>query len=140
MIAAFPDNEINKELFSRLNNLDVNGITFKFFVKRATSQEPKYYFLKSTQVSQPEFNKCGTGHITSTEIQVVVILPKNQGSEALLNMAVAALYVQLEDFSLPVSTGLKVNRVELSVDNDLTEETGSEVVYRKIVRMETTIN
>ena len=140
MIAAFPDNAINKELRDRLNNLDVDGTTFKFYVKNVTSEKQNFYFLKSTQISQPDFNKCGTGHITSTEIQVVVILPKNQGSELILNNAVSALYSELEDFSLPGSTGLVVNRVELSVENDLSEKIGGNVVYRKIVRLETTIN
>lgn len=137
MIAAFPDNDINLELYNRLNNLDVDGTTFKFYVKQVTSEKQNFYFLKSTQISQPSNTKCGTGHITSTEIQVTVILPKNVGSEDLLNKAVAALYVELEDFNIP---GRSVNNLELSVDNDLTEEIGGNIVYRKIVRMETTID
>lgn len=139
MIATFPDNAINQELKARLHNLDVNGTTFKFYIKNVTSESQKFYFLKSTQISQLDFNKCGTGHITSTEIQVVVILPKNQGSELILNKAIEALYTELEDFSLPVDTGLTVNRIELSVDNDLTEKIGGDIVYRKIVRVETHI-
>lgn len=139
MISAFPDNQINAELKTRLNNLDVNGTIFKYYVKNVTSDNQKFYFLKSTQITQPEFNKCGTGHITSTEIQVTVILSKNKGSELILNNAVAALYSALDGFSLDAGTGLVVNRSELSVDNDLTEKTGANIVYRKIVRLETHI-
>lgn len=138
MIAPFPDNAINTELYNRLNNLDVNGTTFKFYVKQVTSDKQKFYFLKSTQLNQPDFTKCGTGYINSTEIQVVAILPKNSGSELILNNAVAALFTELEDFN--VSGALNVSKVELSVDNDLTEDIGGDIVYRKIVRMELTIN
>ena len=60
MIAPFPDNPINTELYNRLNNLDVNGTTFKFYVKQVTSDKQKFYFLKSTQLNQPDFTKCGS--------------------------------------------------------------------------------
>lgn len=138
MRTAFPDNAINLELFNRLNNLDVNGTTFKFFVQRVP-EDVNFYFLKSTQPSQEGgVTKCGKGWETSTEIQVVVILPKRSGSEKILNRAVAELMIQLDDFSL--SSPFVVNQVTLSVDNNLTEVVGGNVVHRKIVRMETIIN
>ena len=140
MIAEFPDNDINAELKSRLDNLDVNGNEYKFYVKRVTSQKQKFYFLKSTKLNSPFETKCGTGHITPTQIQATVIQPKNVGSELILNNAIAALFNLLEDFSLPSSTGLVVNRHVLSVINDLEEDIGGDTVYRKIVLMETTIN
>lgn len=139
MTAQLPDNEINKELRSRLHNMEIGTYMFKFHVSRATSTRDKFYFLVSTQLNTKQSNKCGNGWINSTEIQVVVIFPKNTGSKNIMNLAANEAIQELEDFTLPSATGLKVNLVDLSIDNELVEETKSEVVYRKIIRMETSI-
>ena len=140
MNAVFPDNFINKELKDRLDNMEVDGNTFKLFDSRATTQNPKHYFLISTQLNNQDFNKCGNGWENSTELQIVIRVPKNSGSKALLNLATQDVLTELADFSLPQSTGLVVNKVELSIANELVNERGSEIVYQKILRMETIIN
>lgn len=140
MTTSLPDNEINKELRARLHNMEIESQMFKFYVSRVTSGNPKLYFLISTQLNQPETTKCGKGWINSTEIQVVTIFHKNKGSKYLMNLATDGVIQELEDFSLPSSTGMKVSTVDISVDNELIEDTRSEVVYRKIIRMETTID
>lgn len=139
MNAVLPDNEVNKEIASRLHNSEVDGLTFPLYVSRVTSGNPKQYFLINTQLNNQEFNKCGNGWENSTEIQVIVRQPKNTGSKVLLNNATQEVLSQLADFSLPSSTGLKVNRVELSVANELVDERGNEIVYQKIIRLETSI-
>lgn len=139
MNAVLPDNEVNKEIASRLHNSEVDGLTFPLYVSRVTSGNPKQYFLINTQLNNQEFNKCGNGWENSTEIQVIVRQPKNTGSKVLLNNATQEVLSQLADFSLPVLTGLKVNRVELSVANELVDERGNEIVYQKIIRLETSI-
>jgi len=140
MTTTLPDNELNKELKARLQNMEVGNEMFKFFVSRITSQKVKFYFLVTTQLNQPEVTKCGKGWRNSTEIQVTTIYPKNTGSKALMNDATDGVIREIEDFSLPVTTGLKVSTVDISVDNELVENTNSEIVYRKIVRLETLIN
>ncbi len=139
MNAVLPDNFINRELRARLDNLEVDGISFRLFDSRVTSSNPRQYFLISTQLNNQEFNKCGNGWENSTEIQVIVRADKNSGSKALLNNATQEVLTELSDFSLPQSTGLVVNRLELGVANELVDERGSEIVYQKIVRMETSI-
>lgn len=139
MNAVLPDNEVNKEIASRLHNSEVDGVTFPLYVSRVTSGNPKQYFFINTQLNNQEFNKCGNGWENSTEIQVIVRQPKNTGSKVLLNNATQEVLSQLADFSLPSSTGLKVNRVELSVANELVDERGNEIVYQKIIRLETSI-
>lgn len=139
MTAQLPDNEINKELRSRLHNMEIGTYMFKFHISKATSARDKFYFLVSTQLNAKQSNKCGNGWINSTEIQVVVIFPKNTGSKNIINLAANGVIQELEDFTLPSATGLKVNLVDLSIDNELIEDTQSEVVYRKIIRMETNI-
>lgn len=140
MNTPIPDNEINKELKARLNNIDVAGENFKLFVSRVTSQRASNYFLVTTQLNQPERTKCGRGWRNSTEIQVTVILSSNKGSKRLLNSATERLRQGLDDFTLPSGSGLVVNYVELFVENELVETSGANTVYRKIVRMETVIN
>ncbi|MEM6814899.1 MAG: hypothetical protein AAF600_10945 [Bacteroidota bacterium] len=139
MIAAYPNNDINRELKARLNNLDVGGTNFRIFDSRVTTNNIRNYILISTQLNQPEFNKCGDGWENSTEIQIIVRSKKNQGSKALLNQAAQSVLDELQDFSLPVSTGLAVNSVVLSDVNELVDDRGSEIVYQKILRMETSI-
>lgn len=139
MIAALPDKHIRKEVYDRIHNSVINTVTFPCYTERVTSGNPDAYFLVSTQLNQPEFNKCGDGWENSTEIQVVVRLKRNSGSKVLLDDATQEVLSELQDFSLPSSTGLKVNQVTLSVDNEIVDERGSEIVYQKIIRLETHI-
>ena len=139
MNSVLPDNFVNKEIYDRLHNAVIDMVTFPCYTSRATSANPKNYYLISTQLNDQEFNKCGNGWDNSTEIQVIVRLSKNSGSKALLNNATQYALDELSDFSFPVETGLKVNRVELSVVNELVTEEGSEIVYQKIIRLQTSI-
>lgn len=140
MIAAFPDNAINTEIKARLHNAGVDGKTFPLFISRATNSKEKQFFLISTQLNDPNFNKCGDGWENSTEIQVIVRVNKNSGSKALLNNATQEVLTQLSDFSLPGSTGLTVNKIQLSTPNEIVLTEGNEVIYQKIIRMETLIS
>ena len=139
MTTELPDNAINTELKARLHNMDIGGIIFKLYVSNVTSAKVKNYFLVGTQLNNPEPTKCGVGWYNETVIQVITIYPKNTGSKALMNNATNGVIQELEDFSLPVLTGLHINSVFLDVDNELIEDTASEIVYRKIIRMKTTI-
>nr|WP_299488595.1 hypothetical protein [uncultured Allomuricauda sp.] len=140
MIAAFPDNAINTEIKARLHNAGVDGKTFPLFTGRATNSKAKQFFLISTQLNDPNFNKCGDGWENSTEIQIIVRLNKNSGSKALLNNATQEVLTQLSDFSLPGSTGLTVNKIQLSTPNEVVLTEGNEIIYQKIIRMETLIS
>lgn len=137
MNTALPDNAINAEIKSRLHNSDVNGTDFPLYLARVTSNNAKNYYLINTQLNQSTSTKCGKGWLNSTEIQVVVILDKNDGSKKLLNEATEVLRQELEDFSL---TGFSVNNVDINIENELVTESNSEIVYQKIVRLETQIN
>ena len=139
MTATLPDNAINKELRARLNNLDVNGTSFPFFVGRTGDTSPSNYFLVNTQLNGQQSTKCGRGWLNSTEIQVVVTLPRNTGSKKMLTDATNELIQALEAFALPGS-GLSVSNQQLNVENQLTEINGTDVIYRNIIRFETRIN
>jgi hypothetical protein len=135
-----PDKHIRKEIYDRIHNAEINGITFKCFDTRVTSDNVKNYFLIGTQLNQPNRTKCGRGWINSTEIQVIVISKKNQGSRVLLDDAVNECLVELDNFSLPTLSGMKVSVNNLSIDNEIVDVQGGEIVYTKILRLETTIN
>jgi hypothetical protein len=140
MNTANPDKHIRKEIYDRIHNMEVGGQTFKCFDDRATSSNTKNYFLLSTQLNQPNRTKCGRGWINSTEIQVVTRQPKNHGSRVLLDDAVNGVLEELDGFTLPTASGMKVSLWELSIDNELSQEAGGEIVRVKILRLETTIN
>lgn len=140
MNTANPDKHIRKEIYDRIHNMEVGGQTFKCFDDRSTSSSTKNYFLLSTQLNQPTRTKCGRGWTNSTEIQVVTRQPKNHGSRVLLDDAVNGVLEELDGFTLPTASGMKVNLWELSIDNELSQEAGGEIVRVKIIRLETTIN
>lgn len=137
MNTALPDNAINAEIKARLHNSDVNGVNFPLYLSRVTSANEKNYYLINTQLNQPTSTKCGKGWLHSTEIQVIVVLDTNEGSKKLLNEATELLRQELEDFSL---TGFAVNKIDLSIENELVTNTESEIVYQKIIRLEIQIN
>lgn len=135
-----PDKHIRKEIYDRIHNADVNGELIKCYDSRVTANNPKYYFLISTQLNQPNRTKCGRGWINSTEIQVIARFKKNEGSRVMIDDMVNEVLEELDQFRLPTATGFKVSTDDLSIDNELTEPSGSEVIYTKILRLETTIN
>ena len=135
-----PDKYIRKEIYDRIHNAEVNGIMFKCFDTRVGNGNYKNYFLITTQLNQPNRTKCGRGWINSTEIQVIVISKKNQGSRILLDDAVNECLVELDNFSLPSQTGMKVSLNNISIDNEIVDVRGGEITYTKILRLETTIN
>lgn len=135
-----PDKHIRKEIYDRLHNSEVNTLTFKCYDTNVTSANDNQYFIIGTQLNQPNRTKCNRGWINSTEIQVVVRLKKNVGSRVLLDDAIDLVLTELDSFSLPVLSGFKISLSELSIENELVEETPSEIFYTKILRIETTIN
>ncbi len=135
-----PDKHIRKEIYDRIHNAEVDGVVIKCYDSRVTANDPEQYFLISTQLNQPNRTKCGRGWINSTEIQVISRQKKNVGSRAFLDDMVNEVLEELDQFSLPASTGFKVSVNDLSIDNEIVEETKSEIFYTKILRLETTIN
>ncbi len=135
-----PDKHIRKEIYDRLHNQEVNGVNFKCYDSRLTSANDNQYFLIGTQLNLPNNTKCNRGWLNNTEIQVVVRTKKNSGSRVLLDDAVDLVLTELDSFSLPSSSGMKVSLSELTIDNELAEETTHEIFYTKIIRIETTIN
>ena len=134
MNAQLPDNALNAELKTRLDNLNVNGVVFPFFVGRVGATNPKNYFLVTTQLNDVEETKCGKGWRNSTEIQVIVRQPINLGSKELLNQATEAARQALEDLTI---FGYAINRQEFYIFNELIEERESEIIYQKIIKLET---
>ena len=140
MNTANPDKYIRKEIYDRIHNAEVNGVLFKCFDSRVTSTNVKNYFLISTQLNQPNRTKCNRGWLNSTEIQVIVISPKNTGSRVLMDDAVNEVLTELDNFALPTATGMSVSLSEISLDNEFVNVTGAEIVYTKVIRLEITIN
>lgn len=135
MNTSLPDKHIRKEIWTRIHNAEIDGVTFPCYDSRVTSANVKNYYLITTQLNQPSRTKCGRGWTNSTEIQVVNIVKKNQGSKLLIDNATDEILTELDDFSLPIASGMKVSEVDLSVDNELVEVLDSHIIYRKIVRL-----
>jgi hypothetical protein len=140
MNTANPDSFVRKEIRARLHNMEVDTLTIPCFDNRVVNSNSKNYILISTQLNQPNRTKCGRGWINSTELQVVVRQDKNTGSRVLLDNITTQVIEELDDFQLPTMDGMKVSLVELSVDNEFSQELQGEIITVKVVRLETTIN
>ena len=135
-----PDKHIRKEIYARIHNTEVDSKIIKCYDSRVTSKDPEEYFLISTQLNQPNRTKCNRGWINSTEIQVIVRRKKNEGSRVFIDDATNEVLKELDNFTLPTLSGFKVSLSELSLDNDLVQEDKGEIIYTKVLRLETTIN
>lgn len=137
MSSVIFDNEINLEVYNRLNGLTVDGVTCPLYVSKVTSEDVKNYYLINTQLNLKESTKCGDGWDNSTEIQVVSIEPLNVGSKKMLNNMTNAALVALSNFDFAAAS---VNEFDINVENELVENTNQSVVYRKILRLRIKIN
>jgi len=140
MNTANPDKYVRKEIYDRIHNAEISGIMVKCYDTRATVGSDKQYYLISTQLNQPERTKCNRGWLNSTEIQCIVIRKKNEGSRVFLDDMTDKVLTELDDFSLPLASGMKVSLSEVSIDNEVADDSGSEIYYSKIIRLESTIN
>lgn len=141
-MAVLPDKWVRKAIYDRIHNIDVNENTIPCFDTRVSKGDPNYYILMTTQTSTENNTKCGKGWESSILLDVVTKYPVsgNIGSRLLADDIANEVLTELEDLNLDPLSGLKLNKIEVSFPNDISSVTTTELVFRKLIRYELTIN
>ena len=133
---ALPDKHIRKAIHAAVHNMTVNGVKFPCYTEQTgIAGSVKRFTLISTQLNQPTYTKCGKGWRNTTQVQVIVIAAVNQGSKVLIDDASEALIDALEVLQVSHSSGMRINKRDVAVLNEFSDESGTGIVYRKVIQL-----
>lgn len=140
---ALPDKYIRKALYALINGITVNTNTINIYDTKITgSVIPSYYVLMSTQTNLvDESVKCGNRWQSSILLDIVTRYKStgNTGSRLLADDITEAIRNLLET-DLTLEGGLNVIDQKLDFPNDISSVTDNENIFRKLIRIELTIN
>lgn len=150
MIKQLPDKWVRKAIYDAINNLIVlneltnETIQIPCYDSRVTANGSKnYYILMSTQTSQvSKTNKCEDMYESSILLDIVTIYngAGNVGSRVLADNILDKVRELTNDLTLDVSSNLTVLRQTQEFPNDIVSITKNQNVFRKLMRLELTIN
>lgn len=139
-MTASPDKWVRKAIYDRIHNMDVNGETVPCYDVSATDYNGNFYTILSTQNKNDNPTKCVTGWIYSILIDIVSRYRKNTGSRLMADDMENEILTLLDGMTLDVASGMKVSTIRISSEPDLTNNSTAEIVHRKFLRYELTIN
>lgn len=139
MTATLPDKWVRKAIWDAINDMVVDTLTIPCYDMRTTNYSGDAYVILSTQTNEQEFNKCGNGWLSTILLDVFTRYRKNTGSRLLADNIAQAILTALEGLSLDGSSGLTINNVIITLPNDITDESGTEIIHRKLIRYELSI-
>ena len=144
MIKQLPDKWIRKAVFTAVNNLDVGGQSIRCYDSRVTGKPiPKNFILMSTQNNRVDkFNKCEYVWESSILIDIITTYngQGNTGSRLLADNILNKVRELTNKIVLDPASGLTVLRQTQNFPGDLTTITKTQNVFRKLMRIELTIN
>ena len=144
MNKSLPDKWVRKAVFGVLNNIVVDSLTIKCYDSRVTGRSiPNHYILMSTQTNEvAKTNKCEDMYESSILIDVFTSYKGsgNTGSRLLSDNIMDAVRNATNNLTLDVNSGLVVQRQTQDFPNDIVSITKNENVFRKLMRLELTIN
>ena len=133
---TLPDKWVRKRIYDLIDGMVVDTKTIPCYDVSATNYDGDNYVIMSTQTNTDDPNKCGAGLDHSILLDVVTRFPKNTGSRLLADNIVQSIITLMDGFTLDVGSGLVATKIRLTIPNDLTNETDSEIVHRKFLRYE----
>lgn len=144
MIKQLPDKYIRQAVFNAINNLVVDTLTIPAFDSRVSGNViPDHFILMTTQTSQVnQMTKCGDVWESSILIDVVTTYDGsgNTGSRLLSENILDAVRSATNNLVLDVSSGLVIQKQTQDFPNDIVTITENENIFRKLMRLELTIN
>ena len=144
MIKRLPDKYIRQAVFNAINNLVVDTLTIPAFDSRVSGNViPDHFILMTTQTSQVnQMTKCGDVWESSILIDVVTTYDGsgNTGSRLLSENILDAVRSATNNLVLDVSSGLVIQKQTQDFPNDIVTITENENIFRKLMRLELTIN
>ena len=143
MDKTLPDKWVRKAIYDAINDIVVDGITIPCFDSRVTNDNLQHFVLLTTQTnSVDKANKCEDFWNSSILIDVVTSYfgGGNVGNRLLADNIMDAVRNATKNLTLDASSGLIVQKQKQDFPNDITTITGTENVFRKIMRIEFTFN
>ena len=144
MIKQLPDKYIRKAVFDAVNNLVVDTLTIPAYDSRVSGNTiPQHFILMTTQTNQVnKMTKCGDVWESSILIDIVTTYDGsgNTGSRLLSDNILDAVRNATNNLVLDVASGLVVQKQTQDFPNDIVTITENENIFRKLMRLELTIN
>ena len=144
MIKRLPDKYVREAVYNRLSNLVVDGIDIPTYDSRVSGNViPQHYILLSTQTNQVnKMTKCEDTWESSILIDIVTTYDGigNTGSRILADNILNNVRSYTNNLTLLPSSGLVVQKQTQDFPNDIVTITDNENVFRKLMRLELTIN
>ena len=144
MIKQLPDKYIRKAVYDAVNNIVVDTLTIPAYDSRVTGNViPQHFILMTTQTNQVnQMTKCGDVWESSILIDIVTTYDGsgNTGSRLLSDNILDAVRNATNNLVLDVASGLVVQKQIQDFPNDIVTITENENIFRKLMRLELTIN
>ena len=144
MIKPLPDKYVRKAVYDAVNNIVVDTLTIPAYDSRVTGNIiPQHFILMTTQTSQVnQMTKCGDVWESSILIDIVTTYDGsgNTGSRLLSENILDAVRNATNNLVLDVASGLVVEKQIQDFPNDIVTITDNENIFRKLMRLELTIN
>ena len=144
MIKPLPDKYVRKAVYDAVNNIVVDTLTIPAYDSRVTGNViPQHFILMTTQTSQVnQMTKCGDVWESSILIDIVTTYDGsgNTGSRLLSENILDAVRNATNNLVLDVASGLVVEKQIQDFPNDIVTITDNENIFRKLMRLELTIN
>ena len=144
MIKQLPDKYIRKAIFNAVNNIVVDTLTIPAYDSRVSGNViPQHFILMTTQTNQVnQMTKCGDVWESSILLDIVTTYDGsgNTGSRLLADNILDAVRNATNNLVLDVASGLVVQKQTQDFPNDIVTITENENIFRKLMRIELTIN
>lgn len=136
-----PDKWVKKAVYSAINDINVNGVIIPCYSVRADN-ETNFYTLLTTQTNnQTTSNKCESQWLSTILIDIVTIYngTNNPANSTFVSDITHAIIQATNNLSLDTQSGLRIENQNISINN-LDNQTNTQNVFRKLLRIEMTIN
>lgn len=144
MDKILPDKWIRKAVYNAVNNIVVDSLTIPCYDGRVVGNIiPDHFILLSTQTSQTnQIIKSERSWESSILIDIVTTYKSsgNPGSRILADNILDAVRNATNNLVLDASCGLVIQMQTQDFPNDIITVSGNENIFRKLMRIELTIN
>lgn len=143
MNKSLPDKWVRKAIFTLLDGITVDSNTINCYDFRTGNTNPSNYILIQGQTNETmKPNKCEYRwrHTVLLDIYTRRSNVGNTSSRLLADEILDSCRNLLDGMTLDVASGMTILTKNMTFPTDITTEDGSEIVHRKFLRFELTIN
>ncbi len=144
MIKPLPDKYVRKAVYDAVNNIVVDTLTIPAYDSRVSGNViPQHFILLTTQTSQVnQMTKCGDVWESSILVDIVTTYDRtgNPADRLLSENILDAVRNATNNLVLDVASGLVVQKQIQDFPNDIVTTTDNKNIFRKLMRLELTIN